>query len=201
MKTGPHGSSRDLPCGRPRLLHWFHAPPLPIRRAGWAPVCQHGGFTYSPSCRASSAGILRGGLETWTSQPIYISSQELTCQTVASPHSQRNPAGPSPGWPGRAYGRGLLGEPSSRMKSTHCSTSSSARRQARLSARGGLCPPGAAQDPGHREELVTPSASWLSSRRTGDSRAASAVRAQGGTPTPAEKHAETGRAAPAVGTG
>ena len=54
-----------------------------------------------------SAGILRGdSAGRWTGGPICISSQELTCQTVASPHSQRNPAGPSPGWPGRAYGRG-----------------------------------------------------------------------------------------------
>lgn len=43
------------------------------------------------------------GMDRW---PYLHPSRELTCQTAASPHSRRNPAGPSPGWPGQACGRG-----------------------------------------------------------------------------------------------
>ena len=94
--------------GDPGLLHWFYAPHS-AHQEGWLGTCVPvWGFTLPSILHPGlSAGILRGdSAGRWTGGPICISSQELTCQTVASPHSQRNPAGPSPGWPGRAYGRG-----------------------------------------------------------------------------------------------
>ena len=86
-------------------------------------------------------------------------------------------------WPGMRK-RPSSVSPRSRMKSTHCSTSRGARRgpyfRSWCTVSSRRCP----KTPGHREELVTPSASRRGGGggRWGQQRAGGAVRAKGGSP-------------------
>lgn len=101
-------------------------------------------------------------------------------------------------WPGIRK-RPSSVSPRSRMKSTHCSTSSGARRgpdfRSWWTVSSRRCP----KTPGHREELVTPSASWLSSGGdAGDSRGSECCQGPGWhpRPRPEQAHQKLGGQAP-----
>ena len=148
--------------GDPGLPHCFHAPHS-AHQESWLGTCVPVWGVTLPSILhpGLSAGILRGDsagvMDRWPYLHLlpgaHLSNSGFSPQSKESCRSLTRLA-----WPGMRK-RPSSVSPRSRMKSTHCSTSSGARRGPYFcswwTVSSSRCP----KIPGHREELVTPSAS------------------------------------------